>query len=117
MDERLRRAVLGLDDKRSAVEGSTTGHAYHWPNGIVPYTFDESLSKFNFLAHFIFGKLLFTGIWYPLLLLHAFLKCLSQVSQPSHISKAETLANLFPHSLTSLLSILIRHFCFVSPEM
>ena len=45
MDDRLRRAVLGEGDKRSAVVDSKEGRSHHWPNGIVPYKIDESLSK------------------------------------------------------------------------
>jgi len=43
MDDRLRRAVLGLNKKRSAIEQALDGHKRHWPNGIVPYLIDESL--------------------------------------------------------------------------
>jgi hypothetical protein len=43
MDNSIRRAVLGLNDKRSAEELATEGKAKHWPGGIVPYVIDPSL--------------------------------------------------------------------------
>ena len=48
MDNSIRRAVLGLNEKRSAVEMSEEGHRMHWPDGVVPYTIDPSLSKLHF---------------------------------------------------------------------
>ena len=47
MDEGLRRAVLGENSKRSAVELSLEGKKRHWPEGRVPYIIDESFSKFS----------------------------------------------------------------------
>jgi len=43
MDDSIRRAVLGLNKKRSAVELALEGHRKHWPDGVVPYVIDESL--------------------------------------------------------------------------
>lgn len=42
MDEGLRRAVLGENSKRSAVEIATEGKKRHWPKGRVPYIIHES---------------------------------------------------------------------------
>lgn len=46
MDDQIRQAVLGIkNDKRSGVISSEVGHSKHWPNGIVPYTLNDNLSK------------------------------------------------------------------------
>ena len=45
MDDSLRRSVLGINDKRSAVDSSQEGSRKHWPNGRVPYKIDDSLGK------------------------------------------------------------------------
>jgi len=49
MDSSLRRAVLGLNNKRSAVELAAEGKRRHWPDGVVPFAIDDSLSKLYFL--------------------------------------------------------------------
>lgn len=41
MDNDIRHFVLGHNDKRSAVSLADEGKRKHWPNGIVPFVFDE----------------------------------------------------------------------------
>ena len=46
MDDRLRRSVLGIkNEKRSGIISAEVGHSMHWPDGIVPYTLNDNLSK------------------------------------------------------------------------
>lgn len=42
MDNTIRRAVLGLNSKRSAIQAAAEGKRRHWPLGVVPYTVDDS---------------------------------------------------------------------------